>query len=134
MAILNSSNAHNFPFFQPILLILVSKFMLHRALSDKTYLSLGLLSPLMHVESIDECLLWAQLEQSAMLWPALINNCLETNFSLLLSGRLRQVLLYFSFQILHIVALRAKTAHIQKERFNLSPISVNCERASELYG
>ena len=57
LAILNSSNAHNFPFFQPILLILVSKFMLHRALSDKTYLSLGLLSPLMHVESIDECLL-----------------------------------------------------------------------------
>ena len=57
LAILNSSNAHNFPFFQPILLILVSKFMLHRALSDKTYLSLGLLSPLMHVENIDECLL-----------------------------------------------------------------------------
>ena len=57
LAILNSSNANNFPFFQPILLILVSKFMLHRALSDKTYLLLGLLSPLMHVESIDECLL-----------------------------------------------------------------------------
>ena len=49
LAILNSSNAHNFPFFQPILLILVSKFMLHRALSDKTYLSLGLLSPLNHI-------------------------------------------------------------------------------------
>ena len=46
LAILNSLNAHNFPIFQPILLILVSKFMLHRALSDKTYLSLGLLSPL----------------------------------------------------------------------------------------
>ena len=27
-------------------MILVSKFMVHRALSDKTYLSLGLLSPL----------------------------------------------------------------------------------------
>ena len=39
-------NAHNLPIFQPILMILVSKFMVHRALSDKTYFSLGLLSPL----------------------------------------------------------------------------------------
>ena len=39
-------NAHSLPIFQPILMILVSKFMVHRALSDKTYLSLGLLSPL----------------------------------------------------------------------------------------
>ena len=39
-------NANNLPIFQPILMILVSKFMVHRALSDKTYLSLGLLSPL----------------------------------------------------------------------------------------
>ena len=39
-------NAHNLSIFQPILMILVSKFMVHRALSDKTYLSLGLLSPL----------------------------------------------------------------------------------------
>ena len=46
LAILNSLNAHNFPIFQPILMILVSKFMVYRALSDKTYLSLGLLSPL----------------------------------------------------------------------------------------
>ena len=46
LAILNSLNAHNLPIFQPILMILVSKFMVHRALSDKTYLSLGLLSPL----------------------------------------------------------------------------------------
>ena len=45
-AILNSLNAHNFPIFHPILMILVSKFMVHRARSDKTYLSLGLLSPL----------------------------------------------------------------------------------------
>ena len=45
-AILNSLNAHNLPNFQLILIILVSKFMVHRALSDKTYLSLGLLSPL----------------------------------------------------------------------------------------
>ena len=46
LAILNSLNAHDFFFFQPILMILVSKFMVHRALSDKIYLSLGLLSPL----------------------------------------------------------------------------------------
>ena len=46
LAILSSLNAHSFPFFQPILMILASKFMVHRALSDKTYLSLGLLSPL----------------------------------------------------------------------------------------
>ena len=49
LAILNSLNAHNFPIFQPILMILVSKFMGHRALSDETYLSLGLLSPLNYV-------------------------------------------------------------------------------------
>ena len=46
LTILNSLNAHNLPIFQPILMILVSKFMVYRALSDKTYLSLGLLSPL----------------------------------------------------------------------------------------
>ena len=46
LAILNSLNAHNFPIFEPILMILVSKFMIHRVLSDKTYSSLGLLSPL----------------------------------------------------------------------------------------
>ena len=45
-AILNSLNAHNLPIFQPILIILVSKFMVYRVLSDKTHLSLGLLSPL----------------------------------------------------------------------------------------
>ena len=45
-AILISLNAHNLRIFQPILMILVSKFMVYRALSDKTYLSLGLLSPL----------------------------------------------------------------------------------------
>ena len=47
-AILNSSKAHNLPIFQPILMILVSKLMVYRALSDKTYLSLGLLSPLIY--------------------------------------------------------------------------------------
>ena len=46
LAILNSLNADNLLIFQPILMILVSKFMVYRALSDKTYLSLGLLSPL----------------------------------------------------------------------------------------
>ena len=46
LAILNSSNAHNLPISQPILMILVSNLMAHRALSDKTYLLLGLLSPL----------------------------------------------------------------------------------------
>ena len=46
LAILNSLNVHNFHIFQPILMMLVSKFKVHRALSDKTYLSLGLLSPL----------------------------------------------------------------------------------------
>ena len=39
-------NAHNFLIFQPILMILVSKFMVHRALSDKIYLLRGLLSSL----------------------------------------------------------------------------------------
>ena len=34
LAILNYLNAHNFLIFQPILVILVSKFMVHRALSD----------------------------------------------------------------------------------------------------
>ena len=48
LAILNSLNAHNLPIFQPILMIFAPKFMVHRALSDKTYLSSGLLSPLMY--------------------------------------------------------------------------------------
>ena len=45
-AILHSLNVHNLHIFHPILMILVSKFTVHRALSDKRYLSLGLLSPL----------------------------------------------------------------------------------------
>ena len=44
LAILNSLSAHNLRIFEPILMILVSKFMVLRVLSDKTYLSLGLLS------------------------------------------------------------------------------------------
>ena len=46
LAILNSLNAHNLPIFQQIMMMLAPKFMVNRALSDKTYLSLGLLSPL----------------------------------------------------------------------------------------
>ena len=46
LAILNSLNVYYFPIFQPILTILLSKFMVQRALSDITDLSLGLLSPL----------------------------------------------------------------------------------------
>ena len=44
LAILNSLNAHNFPIFQPILMIFISKFMVHRALSEKDILIIGLLS------------------------------------------------------------------------------------------
>ena len=44
--ILNSLNTFYFPIFQQIWMIFVSKFMVRRALSVKTYLSLGLLSPL----------------------------------------------------------------------------------------
>ena len=46
LAILNFLNANNLTIFQPILMIFVSKFIVHRALSDKRYLSLELLSPL----------------------------------------------------------------------------------------
>ena len=35
LAILNSLNGHNFPIFQPILMILVSKFMVDTAFFDK---------------------------------------------------------------------------------------------------
>ena len=48
LAILNFLNAHILPISQPILMILVSKIMVPRPLSDKTYLSLGLLSPLIY--------------------------------------------------------------------------------------
>ena len=34
LAIFNSLNAHNLPIFQPIMMILVSKFMVYSALSD----------------------------------------------------------------------------------------------------
>ena len=35
LGILNSLNAHNLPIFQPILMILASKLLVHKALSDK---------------------------------------------------------------------------------------------------
>ena len=44
-AILNSLNTHNLLIFQSILMILVSKFMVYIALSDKTQLLLRLLFP-----------------------------------------------------------------------------------------
>ena len=53
-AILNSLNAHNFLIFQPILMILVLKFMMYRALSDKTRLLLGLRSPLIEIISVNQ--------------------------------------------------------------------------------
>ena len=52
-ATLNSLKSHNFLSFQPILVTLVSKFMVYRALSDKTYLSFGLRSPLIKVNSVN---------------------------------------------------------------------------------
>ena len=54
-AILNSLNAYNSLIFQPIKMTLVTKFMVCRALSDKTYLLLGLRSPLMYA-----CALYGQ--------------------------------------------------------------------------
>ena len=64
LAILNFLNAHNLPIFQPILMILVSKFMVNRALSGKIYLSLGLLSPLTILMSNEN----APLFRCAYLW------------------------------------------------------------------
>ena len=48
LAILNSYNAHNFPIVKPILMIhvFVLIFIFHSALSNRTYLLLGLLSHL----------------------------------------------------------------------------------------
>ena len=68
LAILNSLNAHKFLIFQPILMIFVSKFMVHRPLSDKAYLLLGLLSPLtQHIvltESITDLPYFIQVKTS----------------------------------------------------------------------
>ena len=54
LAILNSLNAHNFPIFEPILIILVSKFMVYRVLSEKIHLSLGLLAPIYSKTSVKQ--------------------------------------------------------------------------------
>ena len=43
LAILNSLNAHNLPIFQPILMILVPKFVVHRALSEHTIIRVAFL-------------------------------------------------------------------------------------------
>ena len=51
-AILNSLNAHNFIIFQPILMKLVSKFIVYRALSVKLDLLLGLRSPLTRFDTM----------------------------------------------------------------------------------
>ena len=45
-AIFNYLNAHNFLIFRPILMKVVSKCRVYRVLSDKTYILLGLGSPL----------------------------------------------------------------------------------------
>ena len=50
LALLTSLNSHYSPIFQPIWIILASKFMIHGTFSDKTYLLLGLLSPLKGIE------------------------------------------------------------------------------------
>ena len=51
-AILNPFNAHYFLIFQPIFDDTCIKLMVYRALSDKTYLLLGLRSPLRIIEII----------------------------------------------------------------------------------
>ena len=60
-----------FPFFSPISIILVSKFMIHRALSDKTYILLGLLSPLNQSISIlrDVSVPWFGLQCVIVMFP-----------------------------------------------------------------
>ena len=52
LAILNSLNAHNLPIFQPILMMLASKFMVYRTFFNKTYLSFRLLYPLMSFANV----------------------------------------------------------------------------------
>ena len=74
-AIFNFLNAHNLPIFQPILMILVSKFMVHRALSDKTYVSLGLLSPLKRTATLNASL----SEMQANMLQAISNRMKKKN-------------------------------------------------------
>ena len=69
LAILNSLNAYNLPIFLPILMILVSKVMVHRALSDKTYLLLGLLSPLMYCKVYGFTVVKCFIDRAIHSWP-----------------------------------------------------------------
>ena len=71
-AILNSLNAHNFLIFQPILMILVSKFMVYRYLSDKTYLLLGLRSPLRQNHSCIHCTLFGRHSHNVSVYLSLL--------------------------------------------------------------
>ena len=68
LAVLNVLNAHNLPIFQPILMILASKFMAHRAFSDETYLSLGLLSPLISYKGVCIYMAFNAMTNSTNLW------------------------------------------------------------------
>ena len=61
-AILKSLNTHSFLIFQPISMTLVSKFMVYRALSDKTYLLLGLQSTL-KLKKADAKIMFAKLKK-----------------------------------------------------------------------
>ena len=94
LAIFNSLNAHNLPILQTILMILVSKFMVHRALSEKAYLSLGLLSPLkfnffykffQKYQIVKH--FWIQIRPNILSGPDLGPNCLQR----LLAGTLAHV-------------------------------------------
>ena len=72
LAILNSLNAHNSPIFQPILMILVLKFMVHRVLFNKLYLSLGLLSPLnIHIMILFFIQYWLSFFLCQLNYPAM---------------------------------------------------------------
>ena len=63
---MNSLNVHNFPIFQLILMILVLKSMVHRALFDETYLSLGLQSN--NEQRLRQACAYAQSEQNLCKW------------------------------------------------------------------
>ena len=77
LTILNFLNANNLSIFQPILMILVSKFMVHRALSDKTYLLLGLLSPLkvLFLQNCESSKYIAKLFFLSIFYAGLLNEC-----------------------------------------------------------
>ena len=83
LAILNSLYAHNLPIFQPILMILVSKFMFYKALSYKTYLALGLMSPL----RVDKSLCLPKLKSiTVLLYDFSFKNEKITTFTFVVKG------------------------------------------------